>query len=311
MENANLSKVQQSIAAVQEKNSEDLLSKENVVGYGIGKKTSNGKTSSKDSLIVFVTAKVDVDNLSPSDLVPSKIGDIETDIVEVGQVFAQSDPSLKKKVRPAEGGYSVGHYKITAGTLGTCVVDRNPAPGVPKRYYILSNNHVLANSNNANIGDPIYQPGPYDGGTKKCTIAKLARFVPIQFNNNRCNYVDAAIAEGDLCDLDREIYWSGYVNEVSWAKVGDILHKTGRTTGHTTGKVLAINATINVNYGGGKIGKFCRQIITTGMSAGGDSGSVTLNEQGQGVGLLFAGSPTVTIHNHLPYVMSFLNIKLH
>jgi len=310
MEKLNLSKVQLSIADVQEKNSDDLLSKENVVGYGIGKKISNGKQSSKDCLTVFVTSKVDVGNLSSNDMVPSKFGDIQTDIVEVGQVFAQSDPSLRKKIRPAEGGYSVAHFKVTAGTIATCVVDRKPSPGVPKKYYILSNNHVLANSNNANIGDPIYQPGPADGGTKKCTIARLSKFVPIKFNG-KCNYVDAAIAEGDLCNLDREVYWSGFVNEVAWAKVGDILHKTGRTTGHTTGKVLAINATINVNYGGGKIGKFCRQIITTDMSAGGDSGSLTINEKGQGVGLLFAGSSTITIHNHLPYVMALLNIKLH
>jgi hypothetical protein len=36
-----------------------------------------------------------------------------------------------------------------------------PAPGigVPTKFYLLSNNHVLANSNNAMIGDPILQPG--------------------------------------------------------------------------------------------------------------------------------------------------------
>jgi len=310
MEKLNLTKVQLAISDVQEKNAEDLLSKENVVGFGIGKKISNGKITNKDTLTVFVTAKVDVGNLSASDLVPGKVGNIQTDVVEVGQVFAQSSPTLRKKIRPALGGFSVGHYKITAGTIGTCVIDRIPLPGVPKKYYILSNNHVLANSNNANIGDRIYQPGPIDGGYKKCTIARLSKFVPIKFNG-ACNYVDAAIAEGDLCDLNREVYWSGYVNEVSWAKVGDILHKTGRTTGHTTGKVLAINATINVNYGGGKIAKFCKQIITSGMSAGGDSGSLTINENDQGVGLLFAGSSQITVHNHLPYVMSLLNIKLH
>ncbi len=311
MEKLNLTKTQLAISDVQEKNSDDILSKENVVGYGIGKKISNGKETDKDCLTIFVTSKADKANLASSDLIPGKFGSIQTDVIEVGEVFAQSDPSLKKKVRPAEGGYSVGHYKITAGTIATSVVDKSPSPGVPKKYYILSNNHVLANSNFANIGDPIYQPGPYDGGTKKCTIAKLSRFVPIHFNNNRCNYVDAAIAEGNLCDLDREVYWSGFVNEVSWARVGEIVHKTGRTTGHTTGKVLAINATINVNYGRGRIAKFCRQIITTYMSAGGDSGSLTINEKSQGVGLLFAGSSRITIHNHLPYVMAALSIKLH
>jgi len=310
MEKINLSKVQQSIADVQEKNLEDLMNKDHVVGCGIGKKISNGKITNKDSLMVFVTAKVNTVDLASADLVPAKIGDVQTDIVEVGQIFAQSDPTLRNKVRPAEGGYSVGHYQITAGTIATSVVDREPSPGIPRKYYILSNNHVLANSNNAQIGDAIYQPGTYDGGTSADQIAKLSRFIPINFNG-RCNLVDAAIAEGDLKDLDREVYWSGFVNEFGWARVGDIVHKTGRTTGHTTGKVLAINATVNVNFGGGKVAKFCRQIITTNMSAGGDSGSLTINESGQGVGLLFAGSRSITIHNHLPYVMTLLGIKLH
>jgi len=310
METLKLTKVQQTISGVQDQYAEELMNKQNVVGFGIGTKISKGKTTSKETLTVFVTNKMNIGDLSKNDLVPKSLGNVPTDVVEVGQVFAQSNPMLTKKIRPAEGGYSVGHYKITAGTIGTCVIDKNPSPGVPKKYYILSNNHVLANSNNANIGDPIYQPGPYDGGTKKCKIARLSKFVPIDFKG-KCNYVDAAIAEGDLCDLDREVYWSGFVNEVDWAKVGDILHKTGRTTGHTTGRVLAINATINVNYGQGKVGKFCKQIITTDMSAGGDSGSLTINDKGQGVGLLFAGSSTITVHNHLQYVMTLLNIKLH
>ena len=72
--------------------------------------------------------------------------------------------TLKRRMRPAEGGVSVGHFAITAGTIATAVYDREPFPGIPRRYYILSNNHVLANSNNANIGDAILQPGPFDGG---------------------------------------------------------------------------------------------------------------------------------------------------
>lgn len=52
------------------------------------------------------------------------------------------------RIRKAPGGVSVGHYKITAGTLG-CLATRG------RRLLILSNNHVLANSNNARTGDPI------------------------------------------------------------------------------------------------------------------------------------------------------------
>ncbi len=52
---------------------------------------------------------------------------------------------------------SIGQEDITAGTLGLRVTNGTDV-------LILSNNHVLANENNATIGDPILQPGPFDGG---------------------------------------------------------------------------------------------------------------------------------------------------
>jgi hypothetical protein len=177
---------------------------------------------------------------------------------------------LRTRVRPAEGGYSVGHFRITTGTIATCVYDTAAFPGIPQRYYILSNNHVLANSNNANIGDPILQPGPFDGGTlPNDVIARLSRWVTIWFDGSN-NLVDAAIVGGPFEWLDREIYWIGYAQGVrnNWPAIGEILQKTGRTTNWTTGPVVAINATVNVNYGGGQVARFAGQIVTGNMSAG-------------------------------------------
>ena len=235
---------------------------------------------------------------------------------EQPSVQAATATSLTQRVRPAEGGYSVGHFKITAGTLGTCCYDLAPFPGMPQRYYILSNNHVLANSNVANIGDPILQPGPADGGVfPRDMIARLSRYVPIRFwtsTSKPLNYVDAAIAEGKFQDLDREIYWCGYIKDLYTApQVGDILQKCGRTTGFTTGRVTAINATIDVNYGSGRVARFARQIVTTPMSAGGDSGSLVLHRNEDAAGLLFAGSSSATIINNILFVQSLLRVRVH
>ncbi|CAN5466593.1 hypothetical protein BH24ACT7_BH24ACT7_21160 [soil metagenome] len=92
--------------------------------------------------------------------------------------------------------------------------------------------------------------------------------------------------------------------------VGDIVKKTGRTTNFTTGRVISVDATVNVNYGGGKVGKFVKQIITTSMSAGGDSGSLVLDTDNNAVGLLFAGSSVVTIMNNILFVQALLNVRL-
>ncbi|MCZ6893887.1 MAG: serine protease [Gammaproteobacteria bacterium] len=236
------------------------------------------------------------------------------DYVELEADFLEEEigiETLKTRVRPAEGGYSVGHYRITAGTIATSVFDRAPYPGIPQKYYILSNNHVLANSNLARIGDPILQPGRVDGGRYPADmIGRLSRFVPIQFGGP-LNYVDAAVAEGDFHDLNREIFWIGYVKGVRFlTRVGDIVQKTGRTTNYTTGRVTNINATVNVNYGGGRVARMARQIVTTPMSAGGDSGSLLCDMDGNAVGLLFAGSSRVTIHNHIMYVQNLLGIRV-
>jgi hypothetical protein len=75
-----------------------------------------------------------------------------------GRIMRVSDPTQRK--RPAPLGYSVGHPAITAGNdPARASVTRSAACN------ILSNNHVLANSNGATSGDPTYQPGPFDGGT--------------------------------------------------------------------------------------------------------------------------------------------------
>ncbi len=256
---------------------------------------------------------------------------MKTDVYEVGELFAggtappttevrpanQPVPqdvttlSLTQRTRPSMGGYSIGHHLITAGTAATGAIDLTPFPAKPSRYYILSNNHVLANSNNANLGDPILQPGPFDGGTLPADfIGRLARFIPIRFDGT-CNYVDAAVAETRFEWFNREIYYVGHTNSLGVpAAVNMIVKKTGRTTNFTTGRVTVVNGTVNVNYGGGKIARFCRQILTTDMSAPGDSGSLVLDQQNNPVGLLFAGSSVVTILNPINFVQALLRIRL-
>jgi hypothetical protein len=324
--------VYEAITETCEKEQEALFSKQNVVGIGAGHKIKDGKDTEEPCIMVLVSQKLDKAELKEQHIIKEEIDGHKTDILETGEIFAGGPvavhdeevavkeeigvETLRQRIRPAQGGFSVGHSRITAGTIATCVYDIKPFPGIPARYYILSNNHVLANSNDARIGDPILQPGPYDGGTvPRDVIARLSRFVTITFRtptSTPINYVDAAIAEGEFHNLDREIYWIGYVKQVnSRPQVGDIVEKTGRTTNFTTGKILALNATVDVNYGGGRVARFVRQIVTTNMSAGGDSGSLVCDIKEGAVGLLFAGSWRVTIVNSILFVQRLLGIRLH
>lgn len=297
-----------SLSDLQTKEQDALLSMPNVVGVALGNKQTNGIDTGTPSLLVLVDQKIDKEDLGKSDLVPATLGKFKTDVVEVGHIFAQTDMRNNEVMRPAMGGCSVGHTRVTAGTIATTVIRRGDM--VPGRYFILSNNHVLANSNAASIGDPIVQPGSFDGGVMATNhIANLAGFIPINFNGGN-NVVDCAIAE--VLQFDKcspEIYSIGYVQGVANVQVNSRVQKSGRTTGYTRGRVIAIGATLNVNYGGAGVARFVNQIITTNMSAGGDSGSLVLDMRRNAIGLLFAGSPQVTILNPINAVLGALQVE--
>jgi hypothetical protein len=322
-------------AAVEEFLDPDKRGASTVVGIGVGVKWRKGQPTGEPALVVLVTQKLDKSQVSKADLVPPKLAEMQTDVLAVGYPFAGvsealdvGTQTLAKRIRPAEGGYSVGHINITAGTIATCVYDILPGGtisppahgiGIPPKYYILSNNHVLANVNAGSAGDPVLQPGPFDGGTNPADrIASLSRFIPITLQPpvplaQHNNLVDCAVAEGQFHDLNREIYWSGAVR--GWRRkatvtVGTVVKKTGRTTNFTTGRITAINATVDVNYGGGRVARLKDQIVTTNMSAGGDSGSLVLTLDNVAVGLLFAGSPIAMIANQIENVRSLLRVEV-
>ncbi len=327
------------------------LQKPNVVGVGIGVKETEGELTGEPALLVLVTHKVPKDDLTRDELIPPTVQDLTTDVVEIGEVVAEQlmpeggdggivaheapllmsevgVQTLTKRLRPVEGGYSVGHKDITAGTIATAVYDilpggtiSPPAPGVgiPARYFVLSNNHVLANSNAGAIGDPILQPGPFDGGLFPAdVVARLSRFIPITFEPPmprafHRNLVDAALAEAAYHDIDREIHWVGNIR--GWRRkanvtVGTLVQKSGRTTNFTVGRIIAVSATIDVAYGGGRVARFLDQIVTTNMSAPGDSGSLISTLDEVAVGLLFAGSSVATIANQIENVRSLLRVEV-
>lgn len=227
----------------------------------------------------------------------------EARVILTGPIRRQS-PVRPGRCRPLEVGTSIGHHLTTAGTLG-CFVRRR----IDGKLGILSNNHVLANTNHGRIGDVILQPAPSDGGRLDSVadrVATLCDMIPIDFGVDGINFVDAAMAtliDGMQCSPRHVAHGT-----MSWA-IGDIdplmferqsVVKMGRTTGPTRGFVQAVNIdNLLVSYRFGQkfgIARFDRQISIAGdkraFSSGGDSGSLVCSEAGQPVALLMAGSKT-------------------
>ena len=221
----------------------------------------------------------------------------ETDVRVVGPVRAASaalplPAPGHTRVRPLVPGTSVAHPDVTAGTLGAFVTD---AAG---RVLLLSNNHVLADTDRASVGDPVLSPGPADGGRsgvdRVATLTAFERLVP---TGNLLDLAVAAVDDPALVGGNTvpEGVLSGVVEEVL---DGVAVAKTGRTTGHTTGAVTAVELDgVTVDYGRRQLLSFddCLEVEGDGraFSAGGDSGSVVYALDGlSALGLLFAGSTT-------------------
>ncbi len=181
--------------AVAHKYKKRLRELPNVNGVGVGFKHVSGRPTDGLSVVVFVRRKVDLQALSAGETIPEELEGLKTDVVEVGDLQFLMSNRRTARWRPAPGGVSVGHYLITAGTLGTVVFDR--VTGEP---LILSNNHVLANATNgvdgrSAIGDVILQPGAYDGGKLDAdVIARLKRFVPVHSEGASATAASAATA---------------------------------------------------------------------------------------------------------------------
>jgi len=247
---------------------------------------------------------------------------------ELGGLGTFEPQLLKRRMRPSPSGFSVGNVRVTAGTLGSVVYDflpgasvdpPGPGLGTPAKFYILSNNHVLADSNRAQLGSAILQPGVFDGGTDPADrIATLDRFIPIQFApqtpvERHNNVVDCALGTVEFQDATREQYFSGAPR--AWRRkanvaVGDLVKKTGRTTNISFGRIMAVDATIDVNYGTAGTARFKDQVLTTSISAGGDSGSLVTSLDNVALGLLFAGSSVVTVANHIENVRALLRVEI-
>jgi hypothetical protein len=228
------------------------------------------------------------------------------------------------------------------GTLGSLIEDNSG------HQYLLGNNHVLARSDQATVGDPIVQPGlidnncvPYGDGPGTTPVGSLTAWLPLSSSTTNA---DAAIAlvmpgaidptgsilelggrqlDGSLGAAPPGISSTGGKGE--GASLGLAVAKSGRTTGLTCASVSALNLDVNVDYFTDcaetkpyltKI--FTNQLAITGnqFSDAGDSGSLVVDtNNAEPVGLFFAGgidSAGVSqgIANPAPDVLSELNAKL-
>lgn len=322
---------------------DEVLEQDNVVGYGDGKKVVGGTITDKEAKVIFVKEKLPEAQLKPEEVIPKEMNGKPTDVIEIGEVEAL-DIDRTERMRPCEAGMSIGHKDITAGTFGGVVrkkvmrydtkckkveapnwlrwlVDKMTGGKIlttedigveEERRLIISNNHVLAATqlvgDPSRVGDEILQPGPIDGGKLDTdVIATLYEVIPLdEFENTMDVALALPIHDQDIKEGIVEIGVPQGVNDN--IKYGQMVQKSGRTTGRKSAKVITTGTTIYVNFGEKRL-QFNNQIVSECISAGGDSGSLVLDDKKNVVGLLFAGSDKATIINPIGPIIERLNIS--
>ncbi len=304
----------------------------NVVEVGIGEKIADGKPTGITAVKFLVQIKYPEGQLDSGSALPKTIDGLPVDVEQVGLLrrlprasssrassssaaaAATTMPNPRTRIRPARPGCSVGFQfpppatLVMAGTFGAVVKRQSD-------LFILSNNHVLADENRLAAGAPIFQPGLLDGGrVPQDKIAELTKFIPLRAGV--MNKVDCAIARvTDKSLVSKDILFIGPPRGKTTARIDMIVHKFGRTTSYRAGRITSVATDVNVQYETGTF-TFEDQIIIVGLnnqpfSAGGDSGSLILERSTQrAVGLLFAGSSTHTIANHINAVLRALRVTL-
>ena len=205
------------------------------------------------------------------------------------------------------------------GTLGALVEDSK------KNQYILSNNHVLAESDHGKTGDTIDQPGMIDNGCVPLShagsalrpVGSLKYSVPLSTTQTNVDAALAAVASGAIDSKGSILQFATPVHAANellgaappMAGNGEVLNagnlnglklaKSGRTTGLTCSTVTAIDLSVKVDYFKDcaetqpyYTKTFTNQIGIGGdrFSDSGDSGALVVDaSNAEPVGLFFAG----------------------
>ena len=220
------------------------------------------------------------------------------EIVPFGKVIRFADCQLPIPLPlpgPVLGGEAIWHVALGAwGTLAltaTRIQMKNDAGAVcDVRNACLSNNHILALSDGAVVGDTIQSPGRPAFATLRC-------WLPV---SNTAKPVDAALgAVNNAADTSFGVVRGiGKITGVLSPRKNLRIQKSSRRTGVTSGQDLGpINITVgNMVYRG-------MRVASPGLACCHDSGSAILDLRRRFVGLLFAGDGvSCTANPHSYYI---------
>jgi hypothetical protein len=312
----------QSVMAVQDRHTRRLMSDPDVIGTA----TTMGENGKPAIMMLVTTDRARMQ-------APRELDGVPVQVVYTDKIVAMKSTTVShtaKQTLPIQLGTSGGwRYDLAngyccGGTLGSLIQ-------IGGAQYVLSNYHVLeadivsgGNSRVATTGDFVIQPGLIDvncSAANSNNVATLA--VRHSLPNNNVDCAIAQVIAGAVSSTGAILEVGTLSSQTIAASVGQLVKKSGRTTGLTRSSVSGLNATISVAYenecaGGSAFTKtFTGQILVANSRSkflgSGDSGSLLVQDvttNPRAVGLLFAGSTTVAVANPIGQVLSFLGATM-
>ncbi len=230
---------------------EQMLEHRNVTSLGIGYKEEAGKSGRTLALQFTVERKVALESLEAVHGAPIPASyefegmAIPTDVIQRSykpsyiQVALEAKSPRKSRVDPVLGGVSISHVELSAGTLGAVVQDA--ASG---EVLLLSNWHVLCGATGKE-GDTIVQPGPFDDSQVQRNKLGVLRRSHLGLAG------DCAVASLAGRKVDTTVLELGVaIESIGKPELGDLVVKSGRTTGVTYGEVTRIETLVKMPYEG-------------------------------------------------------------
>jgi hypothetical protein len=211
-----------------------------VHSIGVGPKIVCGAVTDQLAVRVYVTEKLPTKFLPNRDTrVQGSIDGIPTDVIELPPPIVtpaawRGGTSLEPwqgSVSPLRGGVGIAHEDGPVGTLAFIAVlssgDKTP--------YLISNNHIIANTNVGKRGDRLYHPERQRG----VPVGTLTTTMKLKFGTTKENFVDVAFGEVDqgVGHDAHTVYPAMIIGEAFSPSIGLNVKKHGFASGLTSGVI--------------------------------------------------------------------------
>jgi len=313
----------QSVMAIQDRHTPALMAKRDVIG------TATTLDDNGEPAVMLLVTSQEAMDAAPKTIegVPVKV--VLTDkIVAMGATAVSHTAIQTPPIQLGTSGgwrYDLANGYCCGGTLGS-LISKSGTQRILSNYHVFEADIVSGgNGRVATTGDYIIQPGLIDvncNAANAQNVATLVKTSSLPGSNVDCS--SANVISG-MVSTTGSILEIGVIKSGSGvaAFVGQLVKKSGRTSGLTRSKVSGLNATISVTYenecaGGTAFTKtFTGQILVTNRASkflkGGDSGSLMVQDvttSPNAIGLLFAGSTSIAVANPIGQVLTFLGATM-